>query len=161
MFLCISLVPDPPSPAAATISLVSILGLVVALQSNRLLMLQTAQMEEQNMLAEAQRRASLVIEATSVFEQIEREKEQVTKRKASNRACTSDNVAHCWNRNLFVPTQATMGRLAALTQALRPYRYLVVEPNEAAEPCDAQNQPSAPIVIRGSKPKPSEFFKSF
>ena len=136
-----------PSPATATISLVSVLGLVVALQANRFLMLQTERMEEQNMLAEAQRRASLVIEATSVFEQIEREKEKVESKQGVATVCTSERAAHCWNGPLFLPTEATMGRIAALTQALRPYRYLVVDPREAAQPCDALGEATGPASI--------------
>lgn len=140
-----------PSPATASISLISILGLLVALQANRLMTLQTDRMEEQNMLAEAQRRASLVIEATSLFEQIEKEKEIVREdakaRTEKPRACSDDNDTYCWHGQLFVPTEATMGRLAALTQALRPYRYLVVDPREAAQDCDDYQTAAWPTTL--------------
>jgi len=135
-----------PSPATATISLVSVLGLVVALQANRFLMLQTERMEEQNMLAEAQRRASLVIEATSLFEQIEKEKDAL-KPPLPPVLCDGILTSACFNGKLFVPSEATMGRLAALTQALRPYRYLVVDPREAAQPCDAIGEVTGPASI--------------
>ncbi len=136
-----------PSPATVTISLVGVLGLVVALQANRFLMLQTERMEEQNMLAEAQRRSSLVIEATSLFEQIETEKAEVAPTSEQAFACSDESTALCWNGPQFMPTEATMGRLAALTQALRPYRYLVVDAREAAQPCDAQGEGTGPATI--------------
>ncbi|MBL8298743.1 MAG: pentapeptide repeat-containing protein [Rhodanobacteraceae bacterium] len=139
-----------PSPATATISLISILGLLIAQQANRLLMLQTVRMEEQNMLAEEQRRASLMIEAGSVVEQIGREKDQVKNDEgdeAARRQCDEKRAELCWNQDLFVPTQATMWRLAALTQALRPYRYLVVDGSDAAVACDDTAEAPAPTTV--------------
>jgi len=136
-----------PSAATASISIVSVIGLLIALQANRVMWLQTARMEEQNMLAEAQRRASLVIEATSLFEQIEHEKELAASGGTPPRTlCESQSDDRCWREELFVPSAATMGRLAALTQALRPYRYLVVD-QSLREDCGADNAPPAPTLV--------------
>ncbi|MEM9302546.1 MAG: pentapeptide repeat-containing protein [Pseudomonadota bacterium] len=133
-----------PGPATVGVTAVGLLGLLIALQANRVMTLQTDRMEEQNILAEAQRRASLVFESTSLFEQIQREKDELLLIPDDGRSCELKNTP-CWNGDRFRPSRATMGRLAALTQALRPYRYLDVEGTD--EPCDSVDRAPAPAQI--------------
>ena len=69
-----------------------------------------------------------MFETVAIFEQIEIEKGRLDQEAD----CEKESIGPCWRkfqneRPLFVPSPATVGRLAALTQALRPYRYLQVE----------------------------------
>lgn len=125
-----------PSAGTASVGAIALLSLFLTWQQARLLALQNDKIEVQNMLAEAQRRASLVFEISAIFERIDAEKELALKsqlmecRSASQRACFRQSKVA--NREIFVPSAATLGRIAALTQALRPYRYLTVEGAAAA-----------------------------
>jgi hypothetical protein len=121
-----------PSGGTAAIGIVAILTLLVTFQQSRLLAIQNDKIEVQNLLAEAQRRASLVVEITAIFERIDTEKLGVG--KATEKLCSDKIQRLCFRPSvpeepqpIFVPSQATLGRIASLTQALRPYRYLTVE----------------------------------
>lgn len=127
MFWCLL-----PSPGTATVGLVALLTLLVTFQQARLLAIQNDKVEIQNMLAEAQRRASLTVEITAIFERLDREKEDAAKDQLGE--CRTVANRRCWLQTdgepaqfSFIPSQATIGRIAALTQAMRPYRYLTVE----------------------------------
>lgn len=100
--------------AAATGGLVvfSVLGLITAIQANLLLQRQNEKIDQQSFLIEAQRRATLVTEFTSVLEQIESE-------RTSARAQNLDGPLKL--------SAATIGRIAALTRSYRPYRYLAID----------------------------------
>ncbi|MEO1657014.1 MAG: pentapeptide repeat-containing protein [Pseudomonadota bacterium] len=119
-----------PSPAAATVGGLALLTLFVTMHQSSLLAAQNRKIEVQNMLAEADRRSALMFETVAIFDRIDAEKVQ-----AVGDVCTEDLAGGpCWTappiaaeRKLFRPTDGTVGRLAALTQALRPYRYLTVE----------------------------------
>ncbi|MBP1861561.1 pentapeptide repeat-containing protein [Rhizobium herbae] len=137
-----------PSGGTAAVGLVAILTLLVTFQQSRLLAIQNDKVEIQNLLAEAQRRASLVVEITAIFEQIDKEK-QATERTADN-YCSDTRKRSCFRQPVaeepqpvFVPSQATLGRIAALTQALRPYRYLTVE---GAEPGQCPQDTASPAL---------------
>ncbi len=126
-----------PSAGTATVGFVAIASLVLAWQQSRLLAVQNDKIEVQNVLAEAQRRAGLVFEITAIFEQIEKEK-GATKIDDPEYHCSEERKEACYTRFqdpseqvIFTPSRATLGRIAALTQALRPYRYLVVEGSTA------------------------------
>ncbi len=154
-----------PSPGTATVGIVALLTLFVTFQQARLLAIQNDKVEIQNMLAEAQRRASLAVEITAIFERLDREKEEAAKDQLG--ACRSAANRRCWLQSegeppqlSFVPTQATIGRIAALTQAMRPYRYLTVEgaapelcPQATASPTltRAYTALLAPIAARGPR----------
>jgi hypothetical protein len=113
-----------PSCGTAGVGIVAVLSLLLAWQQVRLLNVQNEKIEVQNILAEAQRRSGLMIETSAIFQQIEDE-------KTLGKLCNNYVSEKCWTSKrtggLFVPSSATIGRLAALTQALRPYRYLSVE----------------------------------
>lgn len=116
-----------PSPGAAAVGLVAIVSLLLTWQQARFLAIQNEKIEVQNLLSEAQRRSGLLFETTAIFQAIDEEK-----KSASKSVCESATLEPCWReedggRKLFVPSGATIGRIAALTQALRPYRYLSVE----------------------------------
>lgn len=119
-----------PSAGTASVSILAIITLLVTIHQSSLLDTQNKKIEVQNVLAEAQRRSSLMFETVAIFQRIDEEKDGTD----AVRFC-SDKEAPCWKRfdggvnerNLFVPSAGTVGRLAALTQALRPYRYLQVE----------------------------------
>jgi hypothetical protein len=120
-----------PSGGTAAIGLVALLSLLIAWQQVQLLAAQNQKIEVQNILAEAQRRSGLMFETSAIFQQIEAEKDAFTGRKESISGCTFSAHHQCWrdtdHGRLFIPSNATNGRLVALTQALRPYRYLSVE----------------------------------
>ncbi|MEM7079806.1 MAG: pentapeptide repeat-containing protein [Pseudomonadota bacterium] len=123
-----------PSAGTASVSLLAVITLLVTIHQSSLLSTQNRKIEVQNVLAEAQRRSSLMFETVAIFESIEEEKKQTP-----GEDLCSNAKAPCWRTfeqapnatraasPLFVPSAGTVGRLAALTQALRPYRYLQVE----------------------------------
>lgn len=119
-----------PSSGTAGIGIVAGLSLFFAWQQTQLLNAQNQKIEVQNILSEAQRRSGLMFETSAIFQQIEEEKKMANKSK-SKVFCNNNKKDVCWSSKgtsvLFVPSNATVGRLAALTQALRPYRYLSVE----------------------------------
>lgn len=116
-----------PSGGTASVGIIAILSLMLAWQQTRLLSAQNYKIDVQNVLAEAQRRSGLMFETAAIFQQLEDEKAKAT----PTTGCQGDSPEMCWNttatRPIFVPSRATTGRIAALTQALRPYRYLSVE----------------------------------
>lgn len=116
-----------PSPAAGAVGIIALLTLFVTMHQSSLLQSQNRKMEIQNILSEAQRRSALMFETAAIFEALDAEKSSNLKT-----ACEAANSDSCWKSfadgsTLYVPSSATIGRLAALTQALRPYRYLRVE----------------------------------
>lgn len=117
-----------PTAGTATVGIVALVSLLIAWQQARLLAIQNDKIEVQNLLAEAQRRSALLFETTAIFQTIDEEK-----KAAADAQCQgSPNAEKCWHKAengmpLFRPSAATIGRAAALTQALRPYRYLSVE----------------------------------
>lgn len=119
-----------PSGGTATVGLIALLSLVLAWQQTQLLSAQNKKIEVQNMLAEAQRRAGLMFETSAIFQVLDEERRDAS-RNRQLLACGTPMHERCWatreDQKLFVPSRATTGRIAALTQALRPYRYLTVE----------------------------------
>ena len=141
-----------PSPGTASVGVLAVLTLFVAVHQSSLLQTQNDKIEIQNILAEAERRSTLMFETVAIFEQIEREKDSIkelgTAEKGQSVCSAQKPIGPCWldqqtvstateQRSLFVPSVATVGRLAALTQALRPYRYLQVEGAEQGR-CPAE-----------------------
>jgi hypothetical protein len=123
-----------PSAGTTAVSTVALLSLIVAWQQARLLAAQNEKIEMQNVLAEAQRRSALVFETTALLELVEREKQNVRTIEPHDSAVCPDveQSYSCWagsraEEGRFVPSRATLGRLAALSRALRPYKYLNVE----------------------------------
>jgi Pentapeptide repeats (8 copies) len=119
-----------PSGGTTAVGIVALLSLVVAWQQTQLLSAQNKKIEVQNMLAEAQRRAGLMFETSAIFQVLDEERRDASP-KGQRLECGPSLVERCWAtreaEKLFVPSRATTGRIAALTQALRPYRYLTVE----------------------------------
>lgn len=114
--------------AVTATGLVAFIGLIVAWQANRLTQVQNQEIRIQSNLSEAQRRSALMFEMTSIFETIEKEKEETRKALEKNgKEVDGSN---------FKPTRATLGRIAALSQSLRPYRYLD-DDFETRIPCTA------------------------
>lgn len=116
-----------PTAGTSAVGIVALASLLIAWQQTRLLSVQNDKIEVQNMLSEAQRRSGLLFETTAIFQAIDEEK-----KSAIAKSCVDENSESCWIRvenstSLFHPSSATIGRIAALTQALRPYRYLSVE----------------------------------
>lgn len=121
-----------PSAGTASVGLVAVFSLLIALQQARLLSAQNEKIEVQNILAEAQRRSSLIYETTALMALIEEEKRNASSKGKGEQLCRDSSSFGCWLSSetetpAFVPSRATLGRLAALTRALRPYRYLSVE----------------------------------
>lgn len=117
-----------PTTGTAAIGIVALASLLIAWQQARLLSVQNDKIEVQNLLSEAQRRSALLFETTAIFQTIDEEK----KTAAAVQCSKPQEDEKCWHKAangtpLFNPSAATIGRIAALTQALRPYRYLSVE----------------------------------
>lgn len=93
--------------------IVAILGLTVAMRSNYLLEQQNLKIDQQTLLVDAQRRASLNIEISSIWEQLRVEAPSGTVSKA------------------FVPSNVLTARVVALTRAFSPYTYLL--PQQGAD----------------------------
>jgi hypothetical protein len=126
-----------PSSGTASVGIVALFSVFLAWQQTQLLNVQNQKIEVQNILSEAQRRSGLMFETSAIFQQIEEEK-KVTGSDGSKVRCKdvansyAGRPESCWigklgNNSGFLPSRSTAGRVAALTQALRPYRYLSVE----------------------------------
>lgn len=95
---------SPQTVATVGIGVASLFGLVLAYQANHLLSQQNSKIDVQNQLAEASRRASLIVELTSINERID-----------SYRKENTDDVT--------LP-KSLIGRIVALSKSLRPYQYI-------------------------------------
>ena len=121
-----------PSAGTASVGLVAVLTLLVTFQQARLLAIQNDKIEIQNMLVDSQRRTNLSNELISINDKLDREKEEAE--RAQFGKCRTVADRRCWLRIegepaqfSFIPTQATIGRIAALTQAMQPYLSINVE----------------------------------
>lgn len=106
---------SPGTAAAGGLTLVTIFGTLIAFQANSLLLNQNQKIDQQSFLIEAQRRAGLVTEFTSIMEQIEKEREKQTKSKSAAFPVS------------LILAQSTVGRIVALSRSYRPYRYLEID----------------------------------
>jgi hypothetical protein len=113
---------SPTTAAAGGVALVSICGLLLAVQANKLLERQNAKIDQQSYLLEAQRRAALITEFTSILEQIEKERSSSVERSRSLKG--PKNVPKEDDELSLSPP--TVGRIVALTRSYRPYRYLEI-----------------------------------
>lgn len=95
------------------------MGTIYVYQQTLLMGEQTKLIRKDNFLFESDRRAGLVSELTSIFEEIERQYEACAK-LGDSKEC-----------NL---TRTTRGRIIAVSNALKPYRYLNKEGNLIKEP---------------------------
>lgn len=110
-----------PSPTKVLVlggSIMTALTLVVAIAANQLVQQQNREIKVTNELAEAQRRAALMFEFTSVLEQVT---------DAADREPPYGSTDE-----LTVISPLLRGRIAGLAAALRPYRYLAYEKPEPA-----------------------------
>ncbi|MFS4439220.1 pentapeptide repeat-containing protein [Paracoccaceae bacterium GXU_MW_L88] len=87
-------------------SIVAILGLVVAIRSNDILEQQNLRLDQQNLLVEAQRRSSLNVELSSLWDQLR------------------DEVPPGARTTAFQPSDVLAARVVVLTRAFTPYFYL-------------------------------------
>lgn len=101
---------SPAKLTAAGISIVAILGLFFAYQANNLLQKQNLKIDIQNHLAEASRRSSLIFELTSIIERI-------------------DSLRDSNKGPLVKIPRDLIGRIVALSQSFRPYKYINYELN--------------------------------
>lgn len=90
-------------------------------KQNTLIETQNDRIVIQNQLAEASRRSTLGIEMTSIFDQIETQRREFKKFVAEG-AAGHAGVEYGYEEICLTPE--LVGRLSALTRALRPYRYL-------------------------------------
>ncbi|SKC47017.1 pentapeptide repeat-containing protein [Ohtaekwangia koreensis] len=102
---------SPQTVASAGVSVIAILGLLLALQANNLLNKQNKKIDLQNQLAEASRRAILVTELSSISNKI-------------------DDIKPEKDGKVRVP-KSILGRIVALSRSFRPYQFIVM-PNEDA-----------------------------
>ncbi len=118
---------SPATVVGAGIGLLSILGLVIALQANHLLALQNKRIDQQTLLLEAQRRSGLVTEFTAVVEQVQKEREAIasTQKKArkTDRSMATNEIPEA----KLVLSGPTVGRIVALSRSYRPYLYLEID----------------------------------
>lgn len=104
---------SPKNVVTAGISIIAILGILLAYQANTLLSAQNARFDTQNQLAEASRRSALIFELTSINERIDKIRDD---RPIKN----DDNVA--------LPP-SLIGRIVALSRSFRPY-FFVATPGD-------------------------------
>jgi hypothetical protein len=114
--------------AVGGVGLIAVLGLIVSVQQAYLIAKQNERIEVQNILTEAQRRSNSIFEFGEIFRIINEEKKETSFEIVSS---TLEGNAY-WREldryeKVFVPSEATIGRIVALTQILRPFRYLSVE----------------------------------
>lgn len=92
--------------------MLAFLGLLVAIRSNSIIQQQNLRIDQQTLLIDAQRRASLNIELSSIWDQISEEVSE-----AESRGEDLPRVA-------FNPSNALSARIAAISKALTPYKFL-------------------------------------
>lgn len=129
---------SPATATAAGIGVASILTLVLAWQSNELLKRQNELINTQNLLQESSRRAGLTVELTEVLNRIS---DANLPRVSSSddetaRICLQENYGY----DFSVPSSAQramrslpemlLGRVVALSNSFRPYRYLDIDRND-------------------------------
>ncbi|TAW06630.1 pentapeptide repeat-containing protein (plasmid) [Rhizobium ruizarguesonis] len=122
----------------ASVTAIGLAGLFFAYQANRLLQEQTIRINIQSHLTEAQRRSSLIIELGQIMEDISKEKaayptSPTSKRQVmyrtdlesiANSGQFSDQMIQDYIRSQFTPSDALVGRIAALANSLKPYYYV-------------------------------------
>lgn len=133
---------SPATVLGAGIGLVSILGLLIALQANHLLSLQNKRIDQQTLLLEAQRRAGLVTEFTAVVEQVQKEREQT-------RGARARRAQKGVPEPRLVLSGPTVGRIVALSRSYRPYLYLEIDGDADASLVVAA-VPAAPVAAESS-----------
>lgn len=103
------------------LGLFGFVGTILLLQQNKLLVKQNDLVKEQSYLAEASRRSSLVFLMSNIMDKVDEELKG-----------SSDSLYHS-SRNL---SQITIGRLAALSQSMKPINYLKADAiiNKALSP---------------------------
>lgn len=112
------------SPATAVgigVSVVSVIGLLLALQANYLLAVQNRKLDQQTFLNEAQRRAGLTAEFASIMQQVGREKAEIQARKKTAHKAGKDQPDE---PKLLRLSQDTVLRIVVLSRFARPYYYL-------------------------------------
>ncbi|WP_027684238.1 pentapeptide repeat-containing protein [Rhizobium leguminosarum] len=122
----------------ASVTAIGLAGLFFAYQANRLIQEQTIRINIQSHLTEAQRRSSLIYELGQIMEDISREKaanqpsspskRQETYRTGLKDIANSDQfpdpMIQDYIRSQFTPSDALVGRIAALATSLKPYYYV-------------------------------------
>ena len=96
----------------SAVGIAGVLGIILAWQANALLQSQNERLDVQTHLAEAQRRAALIFELTSILDQLRDER---------SKASSKDR------ERLFNPSAELGARIVALSRSLRPY-YFVTYP---------------------------------
>lgn len=99
--------------------MIGVIGVMLAWQANSLLGKQNVLVEKQTFLAEAERRAALIYELTSILDEID---EELDERKPEGNGLSD-----------VVFSDRLSGRVVALSRSLRPYRYLDPESGELTD----------------------------
>lgn len=128
----------------ASVAGVGMAGLFFAYQANRLVQEQTIRINIQSHLTEAQRRSTLIFELGQIMEGIAKEKNdpivKPTKRQDHYRSVLKsildsgqirDQLITDYIESQFTPSDALVGRIAALSTSLRPYYYVNYAHNTA------------------------------
>jgi len=105
---------SPSTVITGGIGVITLIGLLIAIRANYLFEEQNRKLDTQNYLMEAERRASLMFELTSILEQIQKEIDK------------PNNVALNRKDNKVTISDYTKGRIVALSRSLRPYRFLTL-----------------------------------
>lgn len=125
---------SPATAVAAGLGLISILTLVLAWQSNKLVEKQNELLSIQNLLQESSRRAGLTVELTEVLNRISDAslKDFVAYDEPTNQECRQDKYGYTFRVQIHKEYKfstlpdALLGRLVALSNSFRPYRYIDV-----------------------------------
>jgi len=126
----------PANAAAAGLGIVGILTLVLAWQNNQLVQRQNELLGVQNLLQESSRRAGLSVELTEVLNRISDSKLEPYPSElidSGSKSCKQQDYGHDFKiptvsgRHLLALPDLLLGRLVALSNSFRPYRYLDVD----------------------------------
>ena len=148
--------------AAILVGFVGALSVLLLIEQNKKLETQNALVTQQSNLIEAQRRASLISELTSILDQLKAERDdwhrglpkekrigvvQDNPNRSDLRPTRYDGaVKKGTSARGFVPSRSVSGRFAALSRSFKPYFYLDVQPSADSHPnmADLTERPLSP-----------------
>jgi uncharacterized protein YjbI with pentapeptide repeats len=113
---------------AVITAVVSVLSLRSLTQQNEMLAAQNALISQQNQLAEAERRSSLIFELTAILDRVGEEVAEHRRLRPEPDESSSSippSFAHAPQRHVkYSLSPALVGRIGALSRSLKPYRQL-------------------------------------
>lgn len=144
---------SPSTIAASAVGIAGIVTLILSWQTTRLMERQNSLIEVQNLLQESSRRAGLAIELTEVLNRISDTTWSQFGRPKSilEQSCEQSEygyevqLAPGFAEPAFALSSAMLGRVVALSNSFKPYRYLDVTKNDlTSNLASGLSEPSSP-----------------